>query len=287
MITDNKKSEGDYRENNLINVFHSSVSKISGVYTEHHHTACEITMVLSGSGIYATKSREFEFKSGDVFFFSTNEFHWIKELSKDADFLNIHFEPRYIWSENFAISNAGLIKVFFSSKGSIVNKLDSKSPSTKDIKNIIFKIEEEISLEKPEYKTMVKLYIVNILVNMIRAYSKNLTEPYISYNSQTLRSIENAIDFIDNNLETDLTLEEISESAHMSKTYFCAQFKKLNGISPWDYITIKRIEKAISLIESTNLTKLEIAVRCGFNNTSNFYHAFKRITGKTPSDYVS
>ena len=71
----------------------------------------------------------------------------------------------------------------------------------------------------------------------------------------------------------------------MSKTYFCRQFKELNGISPWDYITIKRIEQAISYIETTNLTKLEIAAKCGYNNTSNFYHAFKKVTGKNPSDY--
>lgn len=71
----------------------------------------------------------------------------------------------------------------------------------------------------------------------------------------------------------------------MSKTYFCGQLKKLNGISLWDYITIKRIEKAITLIESSNLSRLEIALKCGYNNTSNFYYAFKKVTGKTPEDY--
>ncbi len=287
MTGDIKNINIDYKSDGLLSVFYSTVSTQSGIFMEHHHTACEITMVLSGSGVYATKSAEFEFKSGDIFFFSTNEFHWIKKLYKSSNFLNIHFEPRYIWSENFGISNAGLIKVFFNRNGSPVNKLDSKTESTNNIKKLIFDIEDEIAQKRPEFKTMTKLYLVNILVNMIRTYGDKLSDPYISYNSQTLRSIESAIDFIDTNLDSDITLEQLSGVAHMSKTYFCAQFKKLNGISPWEYITIKRIDKAISLIESTNLTKLEIAVKCGFNNTSNFYHAFKRITGKTPSDYVN
>ena len=93
------------------------------------------------------------------------------------------------------------------------------------------------------------------------------------------------INYIDNNLENELTLDVLSDVAHMSKTYFSCQFRKLNGISPWEYITIKRIERAIEYIETTSMTRLEIALKCGFNNTSNFYHAFKRVTGKTPGDY--
>ena len=139
--------------------------------------------------------------------------------------------------------------------------------------------------KKPEYETMLKIYLVNILVEIIRSYDGQLSEFDISYTSQTLSYMETALNYIDEHLDSDLTLELLSDVAHMSKTYFCGQFRKLNGISPWEYITIKRIERAITYIKSTDLTKLEIAVKCGYNNTSNFYHAFKRVTGKTPSDY--
>ena len=61
----------------------------------------------------------------------------------------------------------------------------------------------------------------------------------------------------------------------------------MNGISPWEYITIKRVEKAIGLLKTTNDTKLNIAMQCGFNSSSNFYKAFFRITGKKPGSYQS
>ena len=140
--------------------------------------------------------------------------------------------------------------------------------------------------KRPEYATMVKIHLLNILVEMLRSLGFELSTEEKSGNPQTMRAVEEAMNYINANLESDLTLEGLSDYAHMSKTYFCSQFKKLNGISPWEYITIKRIEKAIMLIESTSLTKLEIAARCGYNNTSNFYHAFRRITGKTPRDYM-
>ena len=58
----------------------------------------------------------------------------------------------------------------------------------------------------------------------------------------------------------------------------------MNSVSPWEYITIKRVEKAIELLRTTNLTKLDIAQRCGFSSSSNFYKAFSKVTGKTPSE---
>ena len=89
--------------------------------------------------------------------------------------------------------------------------------------------------------------------------------------------------FINENIENKLTLDIIAQSAAMNKTYFSSCFKKLNGISLWDYITIKRVEKAIELLKTTNLTKIDIAMKCGFNSSANFYKAFRRVTGKNPS----
>ena len=63
-------------------------------------------------------------------------------------------------------------------------------------------------------------------------------------------------------------------------------FKKFNGVSPWEYITIKRVERAIELLRTTDLTKLEIADQCGFTSSSNFYKAFFHVTGKKPGDFV-
>jgi len=272
-------------ESPLFTVFRSSLPPEKGMFTQHHHTAFEITMVLSGSGIYSTKSTEFDFEGGDIFFFSTDEFHWIKKLYSKAEFINIHFEPRFIWSDNFGVSSKELIKIFFSRKKKPLNKISNQNPASQTIRELVFKIEYELLERKQEYQAMLKVHLINILVEMLRSYDGQLSQLDISYNSQMLKYMEDALNYIEEHLDSELTLETLSDVAHMSKTYFCCQFKKLNGISPWDYITIKRIEKAISYIESTDLTRLEIALKCGYNNTSNFYHAFKRVTGKTPGDF--
>ena len=74
----------------------------------------------------------------------------------------------------------------------------------------------------------------------------------------------------------------------MSPNYLSAVFKRIVGISLWDYILSKRIGYALELLslpERENI--LETALKCGFNNTANFNKFFKKQVGTTPSQYRS
>ena len=94
------------------------------------------------------------------------------------------------------------------------------------------------------------------------------------------------MEYIDRHLHEELDLNVIAEKANMSRSYFCTVFKRYNGIKPWDYITIKRIEKAMGLLGASDEKKVNIALDCGFNNSANFYRAFKKLTGKAPGDFA-
>ena len=95
-----------------------------------------------------------------------------------------------------------------------------------------------------------------------------------------------SIDYIQEHLDSKLTLEELAEIACLSPTYFSYVFKKFNGVTLWKYINIKRVERAIDLLKNEKITKLEIAERCGFSSSSNFYKIFISVTGKKPSYFT-
>ena len=59
----------------------------------------------------------------------------------------------------------------------------------------------------------------------------------------------------------------------------------MNGISVWDFITIKRIDLAIHYLTQNQQGHYEIAGLCGFNSTTNFNYAFKKITSLSPGVY--
>ena len=71
----------------------------------------------------------------------------------------------------------------------------------------------------------------------------------------------------------------------MSSAYFSTKFKEYNGISLSQYIAKKRVQKAVRKLENSDKTVLSIAQNCGFFSSSNFYKAFKKYTGKVPTDY--
>jgi AraC-like DNA-binding protein len=269
----------------LLKLFHSTVEPGKRVYRNHHHTEFEISVLVSGKGVYTVGNKTYDFQKGDVFMFSSDEAHCITSISSDEpfDLMNIQFEPRFIWSSG-NLFDLKYLKIFLERNEKFENRLDRENPTTEKIRKIMFDMESEFKHKQPEYELMIKIQLLQLLVTAIRGYDY-VKESNFSTNLKIISSLEKAMNYIDENLFSNLSLEEISHVSKMSRTYFCNIFKKLNGLSPWDYITIKRVEKSIEMLKTTNDTVLDIALKCGFNNTANFNRAFKKITGKVPSDY--
>ena len=276
----------DINSNPLIKTFHSTVSAGKREYTEHHHTECEFSMCLTGSGVYRVGSFEYEFKSGDIFIFASDEVHCITNIypSDAIDLFNIHFEPRLIWASG-DMSTLPLLMLFNERSDSFSNMIDRENPNTETIKTLLFDIENQFKTDKLGSDLKIKLDVYNILLLLLNEYGYVNQRGESSPNTLIFRQLSDAMNYINENLSRSLTLDEVAHVATMSKSYFSTVFKKYNGISPWNYITIKRVEKAISLLKNSGLSKTEIAGQCGFASPANFYKAFANITGKTPSYY--
>ena len=269
-----------YDEANIpyIKTFHSTVSPTKRSYNAHHHTECELSVFIDGEGIYAVRGKEYDFKPMDVFLFGSNEEHCITAIDKEINLLNIQFEPRILWENS---ENIELLRLFSARSEYFLNKFDN---SDKKLSSLILSLEKELQDKKPGYKIEVKYLLLSALIHIMRnyPYTQNETD-FIG--GKTTEQLKNAFFYIDSNLEHHLTLIDIADSACMTQTYFSSVFKKFNGISPWEYITIKRVEMAVGLLKTSELSKLEIAERCGFSSSSNFYKAFFKITGKHPKDF--
>ena len=272
-----------YDSNNkiILKAYHSCVEPGKRVLREHHHTECELSLFISGSGTYSLCGTEYTFSSGDMFLFGSNEAHCITDVTATLNLLNIQFEPRLLWENPDSIE---LLSIF-----NMRNK-NFKNQFSKDdtiLQNCILDIEKEITQKSIGYRIKTKYLLFSSLIHIIRSYDYVTKANSYTYEYALSKKMKDAMTYIDNKIDSKLTLKEIATSVCMAETYFSSMFRKLNGISPWEYITIKRVEKAVNLIKNTNMTKLEIAEKCGFSSSSNFYKAFFNITGKKPSDYES
>lgn len=85
-------------------------------------------------------------------------------------------------------------------------------------------------------------------------------------------------------LGTD-SLSEVAETSGMSLRNFNRLFLKETSLTPKEYLQMKRMEKARTLLTTTSLTITDISLEVGYNSVSKFIEAFKKLEGKLPSDF--
>ena len=270
----------DEHNNVLIKTFYSNVLSRRASFREHHHTECELSLVISGKGLYYVGEKKYEFNTGDMFLFGSNEAHCITDIYEELNLLNIQFEPRILWENP---ENIELLNLFMERTKNFSNKFYS---SDVELRDIILKLKTEISSKDTGYKIHTKYLLLSALIHIMRNYEYAHINKALTSHSTVTESLKAAMTYINSNLENKIKLKDISDVAYMTQTYFSSVFKKFNGVSPWEYITIKRVEMAIELLKTTDMTKLEIAEKCGFKSSANFYKAFNNITGKKPKDFT-
>ncbi|MDR0947299.1 MAG: AraC family transcriptional regulator [Ruminococcus sp.] len=94
-----------------------------------------------------------------------------------------------------------------------------------------------------------------------------------------------ATDYIHEHFNEDVTNEDLSEQVHFSIGTFCRYFKKINGLTPINYLNKYRISRSRILLMNTDKKVSDIALLCGYNNISHFNRDFKKYMKCTPTDY--
>ncbi|WP_433750764.1 bifunctional transcriptional activator/DNA repair enzyme AdaA [Falsibacillus pallidus] len=103
--------------------------------------------------------------------------------------------------------------------------------------------------------------------------------------SPQLTLISTVFDYFHKHYNQRIKLQDIANHAGVSMYYLERFFKKETRKTLNEMLEIIRIDKAASLLKSTDKTNLEICYEAGFQSPSNFYKSFRKVKGFTPSDY--
>lgn len=101
----------------------------------------------------------------------------------------------------------------------------------------------------------------------------------------TDRPFTNIAGYINNNLDKEITVDELAERACMSKYHFIRVFNNEFGFTPHEFIIHSRINAAKFYLLSSSKSIKEIVYLCGFNNDSAFSNTFRKVVGKTPGQF--
>lgn len=135
------------------------------------------------------------------------------------------------------------------------------------------KIYEEI----PFFDTGKLQSIANIAVMLTRyILLENMLIPSLNEN------IGNAERYINDNLQKELTIQDISEGTNISKSVLYKNFRTSFDCTVKEYINAKRIDRSVELLTSTELSMEEISQKVGFASAAYFSKIFKRYKGVSP-----
>ena len=98
-----------------------------------------------------------------------------------------------------------------------------------------------------------------------------------------VRTINDATEYMEENLTEDITLADISKAVNLSAFHFQRAFTLLTGMSPAEYLRKRRLSQAASELVKGDGKVIDIALKFGFNSPESFTKAFTRFHGVSPA----
>lgn len=253
----------------------------------HWHDFMEISYIQDGNGIYEVEDKVFSVQKGDIVIVNNIERHRVTYNAEEPLYETVmHFEPRLIWSRENSPFDYNYLKLFLYNGTNFSNKPELSEKTKGNITSLISEIVEEYTHKKPYYELMIKsrlLTVITILIRQCDAKIDNACDFIAKRNN--IDRLEKILRYINENFNKDISLEIVAHKFFMNASYFSDFFKKNIGVNFSEYLTRLRISEAIRLLNETGDNSTQIAFACGFNNTSSFYNAFKKITGMNPGEY--
>ncbi len=228
----------------------------------HYHNLFEIYYITDGSCTYFVDNKTYLLKPGDIILIPEGVIHNTEYVSTVHSRMLINCSPDFV-------------PVSVRDKLNSILYLFRNSYIADEIKYIFRKIEGEFSgTGNPE---ALKCYTHLLFYTITENENKYLpTKSGIEY-------MEIALDYINKNFDSGMSLNGISEICSVSPEHFSRTFKRETGFTFCGYVNLLRLRKAESMLKQyDNMSIAQISAECGFNDSNYFSLKFRQMYGLSP-----
>lgn len=175
------------------------------------------------------------------------------------------------------------ISFFIDDYAPIVEKMEYKPVIVRNvnrhIRDIFKNLVMEWSLKSKVHQTLCRAYVQSIM-----CYAVMVSESQ-NFNPLHYATIEKAKNYINENFDKNISVEELAQLSEMSTSHFRKIFREIVGMTATQYAINLRINKAKDLLASGTANVSEAAFASGFKDIFYFSAMFKKVTGENPSKY--
>lgn len=254
-----------------------------GTYAEdvHFHNVMEIGICRWGQGLMVLEDRHIDYTDGAVTVVPANCLH--TTLSRDKSLNSweyLFFDPAGIL--NSAFPNDPL------SVESVLHRLSSEAlclpqEDAVELERLITMVLNECQTKHEYHKAVEQNLMTSLLLLITRSYTEKKT--HIRPMTVGLQQIMPAIEYIGMHYMNPISGEDLASICSLSEAQLRRKFKEYLNMSPVEYLTMVRIQKAYELLNSTNYPMTEVALRVGYQDVSSFNRNFQKIMGVSPYQY--
>lgn len=237
----------------------------------HTHEFCELYCILSGRGVFRIEGSEYELEPGNILVMRPNEAHCVEpDPSLPYERLSVHFRKNILERMD---PDGVLLAAFYNRDPGRFNMF-----SDEDFPDLSHRLYLN-TLMQPALNRRIQILAGLVpLLNVLSCSTMRRGDALLRQDDTTMHRI---IRYINLNLSSRLTLDELCDRFFISKPQLCRAFKRATGASVGEYITVKRLLGARDLLRS-GAAPTRVCASCGFNDYSAFYRAYKKQFGVSP-----
>lgn len=256
----------------------------------HWHEDLEIILVISGEAWVRTEEKSVLLHKGQGIFVNQNILHSIRSSDRsDCTLYSLRFHPSLIFGLNGGSLSDKYLAPVTESPHLKYLELYNDGGSREEILTLADRA-IKIDLKKPfGYELEVKSLLCHIWGLLLSGTEQQEEVPEeVPIPHTDSKRIKKAMRYIEANHALPLSLDEIAESIHLSKSECCRCFKRTIGLTPFEYLMRYRIFEAARKIQQKEAeaeTISDLAASVGFNSPSYFNKIFKKYLHCTPLEY--
>jgi AraC-like DNA-binding protein len=256
-----------------------------------HDDFFELTIVLGGEATHLVGNERSQIKKGDVFVMGNGIMHGYED-PHDFRICNIMFRPEALLSADYDVKKLPgfhslfLLEPLFNTPQGFQSRLTLDAEQFRTICRLIDITIAEYNAVQPGRKTLLLSYFMQIVVLLSRFYDDRSRYQQLAKTvHREIAEIAMAAAFMENHYMEALPMQRILAESHYSQRHFIRLFSSAYHMPPLKYLLGIRIRHACTLLRETDLSIMEIATMCGFEDSNYFSRIFRSNMDCSPSEY--
>ena len=241
----------------------------------HNHAEYEILVFLKGNAEFIVEGNVYELSPMDIIITRPDEMHYILLTnSKVYERIVFHIDASFLEHPEYK----KYLEIFLNRKRGEGNLIKKETAKSSEIFDIILRLEKYMKETNSDNSLVIRCVMTELL--------HQLNNMKFSDGKVQNQTVKNVINYINEHLGEDLNLDLLASEFFVSKHHLCRSFKLCTGFTVNRYITYRRI-MLVKELHRKGMSLSAASSAAGFSDYSNFYRAYVKETGYSPTAGMS